>query len=792
MKLIIRFFSFLFCLQSFSQAISNQDKITKYLTDYFSEDREIIHVQFNKNIYTNNEDIGFKGYIFSKNNNIPNSTTTNVQLIVYNNENQIVQKQLLYAQGGIFSGGIHLNEKFKGGNYHFHFYTNWMNNFKEDDSFNQTIEIIDTKEPYTFKTNEPNWKTAEIRLFPEGGIILNDIVNTIGVKITDCNKKGIEITNGVILDSKSNEVASFHTNQMGNGVFYFTPNLNEKYTLKINTDKLEIEHPLDKISETGLILTEHNYPTKNNLIVVLKTNKKGLQVYQNKKFIVLIQQNGNSMQQEVTFNNNKTEQPIFFDKSFLPNGINTARVLDEDLNEITQRLAYIEHDVTPTTIIQTKTTANDSIILSGKTEAGKGHLSISILPEKIISGTQKKSILGTFYLNAYLDKPVNDNYFYFNPENKTRLQDIELLLVTQPKSKYLWENIKAGPPKITYESEKGITINGKVEKEQKTNSKYKISLFSAKNNLFEATDIDQNNDFKFEHFFVQDSTVLGFQMTNEQNAPLTTKLEARIARTEPRFVLEPSFEKIICPIIKKDANPIFNFPPPKAKVSELKEVAIKNTFKKQVFIHKAEVSPMARAFKSDDKDYRTVLEFISINGYLVSNSMDGKVAIYDRRSRDQPTSPSIYIDNTLIYNFEQLLNMTLNQTDEIYIDRNGISSISGIHSEGKIVNAQGTIKIFMKIGKNNDLFKQKYTTLVVTKGFAQNFTYKTALLENQEEFNYFGTLNWSPNIELNNGSDYQIKIPKNGQKEINVLLEGFTDEGYLISEVKKIPIGGSF
>ena len=98
----------------------------------------------------------------------------------------------------------------------------------------------------------------------------------------------------------------------------------------------------------------------------------------------------------------------------------------------------------------------------------------------------------------------------------------------------------------------------------------------------------------------------------------------------------------------------------------------------------------------------------------------------------------------------------------------------------------------MKTGQKNDYFKVKFTTLIVTKGFAQNFTFKTPPFEDQDGFNYFGNLNWSPNIEINNGSDYQINIPKNGQKEINVLLEGFTDEGYLISEVKKIPIGGSF
>jgi len=785
MKLIIGFFSFLFCIQSYSQAISNQDKITKYLTDYFSEDREIIHVQFNKNIYTTNEDVAFKGYILSKNHNTPNSATTNVQLIVYNNEGQIALKQLLFAQDGIFSGGIHLNEKIEPGKYHFHFYTNWMNNFKEDDSFHQTIEILDKNCPYSFERNEPNWETAEINLFPEGGIILSDIVNSIGIKITDCNKKGIEIADGVILDSKSNEITNFHTNQMGNGVIYLRPNLNEKYTLKINTDKLKITQPLGKIAETGIIVSAPNNPAKNNLLVVLKTNEKGLQSYQNKKFIVLIQQNGSSMQQEVTFNNNKTEQPYYFDKKYLSNGVHTIRVLDENLNEISERLTYIEEDASPSTTLTTKITANDSIILSGEAEVDKAHLSINVLPEKSICLNQKKSILGTFYLNAYLDKPEADTYFYFNPDNKTRRRDIEMLLLNQNKNKYLWENIKAGAPKISYESEKGVTINGKVERELKPNAKNKIFLIELKKKLFEQTTIDQNNDFKFEHFFVQDSTVLSFQMSNEKNSTLATKIEARIARNEPRFVLGTSFEKIVCPTVKA-SDTIFNFQPSIRKETNLKEVTVKNTFKKDVFIHKAEadMSLMSKAFKFDGTDFRTVLNFLSTNGYNTGyNSNDGSIYIRDNRMSfmgQSAAAPNVYLDNFLLLDFFDLSYITLDQVDEIYIDKTGNSDIT--------INGRGTIKIFMKPGKRNDHVKIKFAKLIVTKGFAKDFIYKTPIFENQDELNYFGTLGWFANIELND-SHYEIKIPKNHQKEIQVLIEGFTDEGHLISEVKRIPVG---
>jgi hypothetical protein len=181
MRILFKIFFLLFFFKSFSQTISNQEKIKNYIDTYFYYDRENIHVQFNKNIYVNNEDLAFKGYVWSKNNSLPHANTANVELVIYNEQQQIIQKQLLYTIKGAFAGGLHLNDKFKTGKYYFHFYTNWMNNFKEDDSFTQTIEIINKNEPYNFKTNEPNWKTATITLFPEGGSIINDINNTVGV-----------------------------------------------------------------------------------------------------------------------------------------------------------------------------------------------------------------------------------------------------------------------------------------------------------------------------------------------------------------------------------------------------------------------------------------------------------------------------------------------------------------------------------------------------------------------------------------------------------------------------------
>jgi len=784
MKPILKFFSFLFCLQAFAQTPNNTEKIKNYIETYFHYDRENIHVQFNKAIYLNNEDVAFKGYVFSKNKNQPNLGTTNVELVVYDDQQQIIQKQLLFAEFGTFSGGIHLNQKFKSGKYHFHFYTNWMNNFKEDDSFNQTIKIIDKKEGYQPETNEPDWKSAEISLFPESGFIIDDIVNMVGVKIKDCNKKGIEIKDGTVLDSKSNEIAHFHTNKTGNGVFYIKASKNEKYTLKINSYQLKISKPLDKVQETGIILSYNNNLTQGKLLVVVKTNEKGIESYQNKKFTLLIQQDGTFMKQEIAFSDKKTEQACFFDKKYLSPGVNIIRLLDENLNEITDRLVYIDDNSIALTTLEAKTTIGDSILLSGKTELNKARLSISVLPENTVCINQKRYLPGTFYLNAYLEQPETDNYDYYNPDNKNRKQDMELLMLNQTKSKFLWENIKSDPQKISYAFEKGVTVSGRVQKEAKSNAKNKIDLISLKNNLFEQAAIDSDNAFKFEHFFAQDSTVLALQMVNEKNTAVLTKIEARVSRDESRFVLGPTIEKTNCPVTQKAEN-IFRFKTTeKNPIVELNDVTIKNDYKKEILVHKDDMSSSAKAFKIKDGNYRTVLSFLSSNGYATGvNQNDNNVYIRNSRSSylgDSATSPNVYIDNIPVFDFNQLFNLTLDSVDEIYIDQTGGSDVSA--------SGNGTIKIFMKQGVKKDYFTPKYSLITVTKGFTKNIQFKNASFETQSEFDYFGTLNWTSDFITDEHSGFQLKFPKNNQKEIWVLLEGFSEDGKLISEIKKIPV----
>ncbi len=785
MKFNFTIFSLLLFIQAFSQTANNQENIKKLVEAYFHHDREIIHAQFNKTIYVNNEDIAFKGYVINKNKYLPDANTTNVQLAIYNDQKKLVQKQLLYTVLGTFEGGIHLSEKYTSGKYYFHFYTNWMNNFTEDESFIQTVEIINKNETYYAQSKEPNWKSAKIEFFPESGKIINSISNKIGVKLTDCNRKGIKITEGKVFDSKSKEITQFRTNEMGNGYFYFTPDNNEKYTIKIKTEKINLVENLPSTQNTGLAISYNNNLSNNILAVIVKTNDASVTLYQNKKLVLLLHQNGNSILKEFTFNANETEKTLRFDKTNLANGVNTIRVIDEDLNEVAERLIYVETDSKPEVTLEAKAIANDSLILSVKNNSKKSNLSISILPENNTCITNKQSIIGTMRLNAYLDQPEEETYPYFDNDNKTRKLDIELALLNQNKNKYLWNNIKSNPPKITHPFTQGITIKGNIEKKITPNSKFKISLISMKNKVFEESILDKNNLFTFENIYVHDSTVVLLQMTNEKNIAKNNKINAKVIIQDSTFVFQPKINLLDCPAIDNTGEP-FSFTKLSLDKSiiNLNDVVIKVDSQKTKLIHK-EKNTMAKAFKISDKDFGNFLDYLSMYcGYRTGFSgTNNSVYIKNKLSdivRDTDASPTVYIDDQEVFELNLLFNLSIEEVDEIYIDKMGYSNTNPTGS--------GTIKIYLKNGMKNDIFQSKNASFIVTNGFTKEIDFNNAPFETAKEFNSFGTLSWSPKVEIEANNSHEIKSLKANQKEIQVLLEGFSEEGQLISEIKKIPV----
>lgn len=782
MKLKFIFLILLSSFCSFSQNSTTEQKINTFLVNYFQQDREIIHVHFNKLRYVNTEEIAFKGYVFNKNNNTPSLNTTNVQLVIYNEKQEVIQKQLLYTAAGTFNQTILLNDSFVSGKYYFHFYTNWMNNFKEDDSFIQTIEIIDKNELYYLKPKTPNLATAKVQVFPENGIIIDGITNIVGVKITDCNQVGISISSGVVVDANSNVISKFETNTLGYGAFFIIPELNKNYFLKIDTDSLNLTQPLPQTQATGIAISYNTNLANNSLAINVKTNSLGLQKYKNKKLTLLIHQNKNGIQKQFSFDNEETNQIIRFNKKYLSNGINSIRIIDENYNELGERILYNDQFSKLKLTMEARNTLNDSISLFGKIEKEGANASITVLPEENSCLFQNKSLLGTFMLNAYLEHPENNTDAYFDTENSSRNDAIYLLLLNQVKSKYHWENILAGAPMIAFPPKVGVTISGIVEKKLNPNETYKIILFSFKDKVWEETILSKDNKFRFENFYAKDATSLLLQLVNEKNKAYHAKIVAQIESTTAPFTGNLFFEKDNCPIVKSQAIP-FNFKNPVFDTSsnQLNEVKITNAFKEPIFTHQNEIgNSFATPFKIAEDDFGNVLNFLDMHGF--STGLDETASVYVTSKRNfrvknqYSSSPQIFIDESKVMDLNSLYNLNMVDIDEIYIDKMGGFS------------AQGIIKIYLRNGVNRDFYDPKFSILVVSSGFSKNLNYKEAIFDSQKEFYNFGTLKWEQNIGFSGKQNFEIQFPKGNQKAIQVVIEGFTPDGQLFSESKKIEI----
>lgn len=159
---------------------------------------------------------------------------------------------------------------------------------------------------------------------------------------------------------------------------------------------------------------------------------------------------------------------------------------------------------------------------------------------------QRTKIYHGYFLSQCVSKnPEVNNYFYFDPLNNERKQDMEALMLVKNNNKFEWDDIKNKIPKIVYPFTKGVTIRGKVETDSNLKSKGKITLVSTKNQVFEDAVISPSGNFKFENFFAQDSTVFVLQVTNEKGIRKYSRIETQVVQNESDFVFPLVIESIL-------------------------------------------------------------------------------------------------------------------------------------------------------------------------------------------------------------------------------------------------------
>lgn len=760
-----------FCLQLFSQNL-DKNKIDETLINYYKLDRENIFLHLNKSVYLTNETIWFKGYIIEKKESKLNFETTNVYVSILDENNLEISNQLFYASNGVVLGQIKINESLPSGNYYIHVYTNYMNNFKENESTIQPLKIINIQDKVIPTKSEETTSPSIITSY-EGGSLLANCDNTVGVNIQDCYGNGLKKGNIKVKNNKGEVINTFATNSEGYGKFdLFKTNL-EIYTIEFEHNAKAISKKLDFPVLEGINVTAVNYSDDNKLLITIKTNEESFKKYKNKPFSIIIQKNDQG--NVVDFILDATQKNFVINQSDIPNGISAIRLINSDLESISERVIY--HNLIQNKISLTTIKTKDSIKVSGKINNRIGNFSVSTLPTGDANNNTNNIISNLVFKNYCSTEKLNTDY-YFENFNKRKKYELDLVLL-HSKTNYKWSAILNETPKETYSFDIGLNIDGKVN--QNVGSKEKLRLFSI-NGINETTTLNEKNEFEFKNILAIDSTNFHFSLIKKDDKLQSLNIYSRVTNNNKKFNKKPLIIKTLCPsekFIKNDFDTNLEFPKLE-NVTILKDVEVAEVKKEKLEKEREYNNSMAKGYKINDSDitsFRDVLSFIASHGYDVSRE-GGNITIRSRITKSflGNREPAVFLDNAPLTDFTYLLNLLLIDIDEIYINKHGY----GMGGSG---GTNGSIRIYTKktyVAKQSpNLIKSK--SLIIKGGFQPLLEYENPkyVSYSNESFLKYGTIDWIPNVYTDETGNFEFTIPHFNQEKLKINIQGIDNFGQL-------------
>jgi len=779
-KLFLLFALLTFCLlQSQQNTEDSGEKITTALENYFYLEREAIHLHLDKTSFLTNEKIWYQGYIIDRKTKKP-FFTTNVFVVLYDDKGTQISEKLVYAYSGVFSGVIPLDPKMHSGNYYIQVYTNWMNNFSEDESTITKINIINTKEGVK-NYKKINEQSLEISLHPEGKSYIKDINNIIGIQVKDCRGNAPENLEALVQNAKGETLKTVKLNAFGYGKFETTSGDDCNKVVVTYKDQT-LEKQLPNKDNLGFGLEVNNFTFDSKTIVKIKTNSATVDFFKSKKAYLLIHQDSKHFIYDIEINPNALEQTISLNNVDLFSGVNTLRIIDSDLKQWSERLIYISPKKEAPLSVVKNVRKVDKVNFVAYTPYQNTMVSVNVVPVETKALTENYTILAGIAINPYLAEPLQNANYYLNEPKRSKYYELDLFMLNQAVTKYDWQSIKTTKPSTNFSFDIGMTLKGTINPAIKDKTYHKVKLTSFKDQIMRSADVNEKGEYSFENLILTDSTSLTMSLQKLPNFDIIEgKIPYQLLNRKKTFYkpFKPSLSNG-CPEIKADDFATsLDFPKFSSKVVQLEEIEIKNETKTKLSYQNQLGNSYLIGYKVDEiLQYNDLLSFVERNGFTVVRSF-GEATIYSRINNSlnaaRPT-PQIIIDGRIIMDQSEFTTMRMMDIDEIYLSANAL--VPGMQ------NNFGIIKVYRKKNYGANRIKQDPNTFIVTEAFSLYPTFENAEYDNTQSlgFDNYGLIQWTPTITTDDSGQFLFNITDYNKAKVKVIIEGISPDGKLIHE----------
>nr|WP_321227460.1 hypothetical protein [uncultured Psychroserpens sp.] len=789
-NLILVLFSFTFFFGNSQN--SNDDLLFNAYKNYSKLPRETAYGHLNKSTLIKGESLGFSIYLFDKYTKKSSTQTKNVYCTIQNRSGKILKKQMLLAENGVASGIIEIDSLFTSGNYVFKAYTNWMRNFEEQNFYVQHIKVINPDEDSFIEADDDELFDLDAQFLPEGGHLLLNAKNTVGVVIKDDYGFGVPNLKGKVLDSNGEEITNFETNTHGISKFEFTPLSRTIYTVALS-DEEQTEITLNIGESKGINMSLLD--TNDKIALVFRTNEMTLPEIANKAFKLTIGDGNQLNVSDIIFKDN-SEIKAFISHQDLTTGINIITLFDENNKPLLERL-YFNHDGIKSIVtgVPSVEKLNDSLMISIPSASINpkqfNNLSISVLPAKTKSYNHHHNIFSYTFLQPYVKGRIENARYYFTNIDRKKKAELDNLLMTQGWSSYNWTTIFNNPPTNQYEFEDGISINANLNSTKGD----KFLIYPLHNTPTVTINVeDGKNSFSARGFLPMENESLKIGMIDKQNRVEKPNLYVQFSPMEiPN--LEYKYTSLnyknnsafrydaTLPILDESWNKI-----------EALDTILLIANKEQERIEKIKrlnhgtVTVINDLQRQTAKDFPT---FLSSKGYVITRNLNDLRAITIKNSKRTTLteggsrSPLIYLNDQLVYDTSILLDIDMRTLDYVIINQSGL----GEGNRG----ADGAIKIYtnyMLATKDNFVSRDSGQVIKFPQSFAVSKKFYTPTYSSylNDFYQKYGVIDWFPKCKSNENNIIKIKVLNTKNKQLKLFIEGIANDGAYVSEEKIINV----
>lgn len=780
----------IFSLSTFNS--SAQEKIIDSYENFTEAPREIAYAHLNKSTYIEGEMLGFTAYVFDKFTKQPSSQTSNLYCTISNLNGDVLKKKLIKVNNGVASNVFDVDSTLSNGVFTFKAYTNWMRNFDEQNHYEQTFKVINPENTTEIIPFDPANTEVDLQVLGEGGHIVYNTPNTIGIVAKNQFGYGIANAFGTLVDNDGKLISEFQLNDVGLAKLLFIPNPEKNYKVNLKLKSKTVSTQIKNIKKYGFTVSLKDIDDK--VALSLNSNEATKSQLSNKTFKVALHNGSDLIVSPFEFKNDGSVVLSFL-KTNLFEGINIFTIFSEDNKPIAERLFFNSSNLliqnNPTALItQEKDSISVTLNFDDFKNSEASNLSVSILPSETKSYNHNNTIISQTFIQPYVKGHIQNGYSYFSDNTPKTKFNLDLLMLTQGWSSYSWNDIFDNSDRsYIYPFEKGIDIVANVNNDK---SGSYIVYPIEKNNTQVFNVNNQNREFTIKESYPNEDDLfrIGYLDTKKKNFNEKPSVYLQFYPSEfPLYNFD--IKNNIQETYSKDEKIIKLSTSLTAwdnsKVNQLDEVVIKT--KKETLYTKIEKlrekATKARFRVIDDiTKYRnmrvdTYLRQLGYNTFF--NIRTGQITITNPRIRDKDPVPLVYLDNALLTttglrsDFGILSFITMDMVDYIEYEPYGIG--------GGIRGGAGYIKIFTDpnggpVNKANNV--RTYSLPMLFSKSRKFYTPKYQLY-NTNFFKEYGVIDWKPNLKLNESGNVKFKIPDTKSDTITLFIEGYINN-QLISQ----------